>query len=123
MAEVFTQNGIGLVKASNARVQGWLIVKEFLKMRSDGKPGLLITEDCQRLIKDLPALQHDEKNPSDVAKEPHDITHVNDAMRYGLIFRTLSAEVEVLREEEEEGLTDYEEAMTGGEASASYITF
>ena len=123
MAEVFTQNGIGLVKASNARVQGWLIVKEFLKIRADGKPGLLITEDCQRLIKDLPALQHDDNNPSDVAKEPHNITHINDALRYGMIFRTMSAEVEIQQEEEEFGLTDYEEAMTGGEASASYITF
>lgn len=75
MAEVFTTNGIGLVRANNARIQGWLILKEFLKMRPDGKPGLLITEDCPRLIKDLPALQHDEKNPSDAAKEPHDITH------------------------------------------------
>lgn len=123
MAEVFTQNGIGLVRASNARVQGWMIVKEFLKVREDKKPGLLITEDCQRLIKDLPALQHDEKNPSDVAKEPHDITHAPDALRYGLIFRTLSAEHEVERERDEFEPVDYDDNMTGGEATAGYISF
>ena len=123
MAEVYTQNGIGLVKASNSRVQGWLILKECLKVRRDGKPGLLITENCSRLIKDMPALQHDDKNPSDVAKEPHDITHINDALRYGMIFRTLNAQHEVVREEEYEGLEDYDDAMTGGEASASYIAY
>ena len=124
MAEVFTTNGIGLVRANNARIQGWLILKEFLKMRPDGKPGLLMTEDCPRLIKDLPALQHDEKNPSDCAKEPHDITHSPDAIRYGLIFRTMAAETEEVRpDEEDEGLEDYDDAMTGGEAAASYIGY
>lgn len=124
MAEVFTTNGIGLVRANNARIQGWLILKEFLKMRPDGKPGLLMTEDCPRLIKDLPALQHDEKNPSDCAKEPHDITHSPDAIRYGLIFRTMAAEAEEVRaDEEDEGLEDYDDAMTGGEAAASYIGY
>lgn len=124
MAEVYTQNGIGLVKASNSRVQGWLIVKEFLKMHPDGKPGLLVFEDCARLIKDLPALQHDDKNPSDVAKEPHDITHVPDALRYGLIYRTMCAEHEAVSEDyEEDRLEDYDDAMHGGEVSDSYIAY
>lgn len=124
MAEVYTQNGIGLVKASNSRVQGWLIVKEFLKMRADGKPGLLVFEDCERLIKDLPALQHDEKNASDVAKEPHDITHAPDALRYGLVYRTMCAEHEYISEsDDEEQLEDYDDAMTGGEVTGSYMAY
>jgi phage terminase large subunit len=125
MAEVYTQNGIGLVKASNSRVQGWLTMKEYLKIRADGKPGLMIFEDCARLIKDLPALQHDEKNPSDVAKQPHDITHINDALRYGLIYRTMCAEVEAVSDydDDEGALEEYDDAMTGGELTGSYISY
>ncbi len=63
MAEIFMENGIGIVRASSQRVQGWMVVKEFLKERPDGRPGMLFTEDCPRMIRDLPALQHDEKEP------------------------------------------------------------
>lgn len=125
MAEVFTQNGLGLVRASNQRVQGWLLMKEFLKMRTDGKPGLMISEDCPRLIRDIPALQHSDKNPSDCATEPHDITHAPDAIRYFCAFRAMSAQAE-----EGRGATfdddydeDYDDYMTGGEASQSYLSF
>ena len=34
------------------------------------------------LIRTLPAVQHDEKNPNDVANEPHELTHAPDALRY-----------------------------------------
>ena len=123
MAEIFTANGIGLVKAGNQRVQGWLVMKEFLKVRPDGRPGLLITGDCARLIRDLPALQHDDKNPSDVATEPHDITHAPDALRYGLVFRTMGAVLEETREPDQDEGVDYDDAMTGGEADAGYLEF
>lgn len=75
MAEIFTECGMGLVKGNNSRVQGWLNVKEMMKPMGDGKPGLLIFNDCRGLIDDLQALQYDDKNPSDAAKEPHEITH------------------------------------------------
>ena len=78
MAEIFAQNGLGLLKASNSRVQGWMALKEMLKplKNEQDRPGLLVTEDCVGLIENLPAIQHDEKNPSDCATEPHDITHI-----------------------------------------------
>lgn len=125
MAEIFTQNGLGLVKASNSRVQGWLWMKEMLKVRSDGKPGLMISADCQRLIRDLPALQHDEKNPSDCAKEPHDITHSPDAIRYFCTFRAMSAELEPVREvwHDDDYAEDYDDFMTGGGASDGYLSY
>lgn len=37
---------------------------------------------CKGLIDDIMAIQHDEKNPSDCAKQPHDLTHRPDALRY-----------------------------------------
>lgn len=125
MAEIFTENGVGLVRANNQRVQGWMVVKEFLKERADGKPGMLITEDCPRLIRDLPALQHDEKNPSDCAKEPHEITHSPDAIRYGLIYRTMGARLEPVRPDRDDVdyVEDYDDYMTGGDATDGYLSY
>ena len=99
MAEIFAQNGLGLLKASNNRVQGWMAVKELLKpMKSDtDRPGLLVAENCTGLIRNLPAIQHDEKNPSDCATEPHDITHICDAARYFCVTRVLGAQKEEIR--------------------------
>lgn len=123
MAEIFTQNGIVLVKANNSRVQGWLQVKEALKMRKDGSPGLLVSSDCPTLIRHLPAVQHDSKNPSDIAKEPHEFTHSPDALRYFCIYRTMGAQRAEVAELEEDEELDYDQAMTGGEPSGSYLTY
>jgi phage terminase large subunit len=88
--EVFHENGIPFITTKNDRVEGWLMVKELLKVRSvkqvDGsvirKPQLLIFSNCTQLIKHLPIIQRDLKNPNDCSKEPHDITHSPDAIRY-----------------------------------------
>jgi phage terminase large subunit len=123
MAEVYAQNGVGLVKASNSRVQGWLTLKEYLKPGRDGRPMLLVSEDCPCLIRNLPSLQHSEKNPSDCATEPHDITHICDAARYFVQFRTLGAIRPQARDEDDEDdeRQDYDEAMCGGEPDDSYL--
>lgn len=128
MAEIFAQNGLGIVKASNSRVQGWMAVKELLKpLRDDkDKPALLVTEECKGIIRNLPAIQHDDKNPSDCATEPHEITHILDALRYFAVTRTLNAErVYTPRPEdfEPEQLTDYDEEMTGGDMTENYLTY
>lgn len=121
MAEVFTVNGVGLVKANNSRVQGWLTLKEYLKLGRDGKPMLRVSEDCAGLIRNLPALQHSDKNPSDCATEPHNITHICDAMRYFVQFRTLGAVKAEVREAEDEGMEGFDDAMCGGEVDGSYL--
>lgn len=126
MAEIFTQYGLGLLKASNNRVQGWMAVKELLKpMKSDtDRPGLLVTENCVGLIRNLPSIQHDEKNPSDCATEPHEITHICDAARYFCVTRVLGAQKieEKIVDDFDEG-EDYDEAMTGGEMTADYLSY
>ena len=126
MAEVFTQNGIGLVRANNSRIQGWLIMKEYMKVQSDGKPRMLVFDVCDRLVRDVQSIQHDDKNPSDCAKEPHDITHTCDAIRYGLIFRTMKAErlsSAPSRFDEDETGEEYDDAMCGGEVSTGYLSY
>ena len=124
LAELWTENGIGIVKASNNRVQGWLALKELLKIK-DGNPMFMVSGDCTALIRNLPALQHDEKNPSDCATEPHEITHICDAARYFAITRTLSPEMvrPVVYDDDFDTEEDYDEAMTGGEMDSSYLYY
>lgn len=89
--ELFRDNGLIFTKASNNRVAGWLNVKEWLKVRKvrHEQIGELIEDcdlkifnNCINLIRCLPQLQHDDKNPNDVATEPHELTHITDALRY-----------------------------------------
>ncbi len=85
-ADLFSESNQYLTKADNNRVQGWLAVHEWLKLYTD-EQGLLnsklkIFNNCTNLIRTLPAITHDEKNPNDVATEPHELTHLPDALRY-----------------------------------------
>ena len=95
--EVFYKNGVFLTKAGNKREHGWLTVKEWLKpyKRKNEHTGDIIMDSdlkifsvCHNLIRCLPELQHDEKNPNDVATEPHEITHIPDALRYFCVQHT-----------------------------------
>lgn len=96
-AELFYEGGVDLVKASNNRIAGWLNVKEWLRVKKvrheqTGElyedSDLKIFSNCLNLIKYLPQLQHDEKEPNDVATEPHEPTHITDALRYFCVSRT-----------------------------------
>lgn len=89
-AQLFLENGINLIPSKNDRVQGWYCLKEWLKPidsrdEQTGEPiktaAMKITKNCVNLIRTLPQLQHDEKNPNDVANEPHELTHAPDALR------------------------------------------
>ena len=120
MAELFAANGVALVKASNSRVQGWMAMKEFLKQRADGAPGLVIFPDCQRLIRDLEVVQHDRKNPSDVAGTPHEYTHSPDAIRYLCAFRTGDAREQPTEVREDENYMNY---LIGAGRSESFLRY
>lgn len=121
MAQVFLENGLDLVRANNSRVQGWMALKELMKPMADGRPGLLVFESCRGLIDDLMAIQHDEKNPSDCAKHPHEVTHRPDALRYFAQLRTLKPELPAQEEEDLPRKTGYESYMTGGGVTESYL--
>lgn len=96
-AELFREGNIDLTKSSNNRIVGWQAVKEWLKVKKvkNEQTGeiyedsdLKIFSNCINLIKYLPQLQHSEKNPNDVATEPHEPTHITDALRYFCVMRT-----------------------------------
>ncbi len=124
MAQIWQECGVGIVRGNNSRVQGWMAVKEALRVRG-GKPGLHISRDCAGLLDCLPALQHDEKNPSDCATQPHEITHLPDALRYFCQYRVLKPEMlqPITEDEEEPTQTPYQQAMCGGAISRGYIGF
>ena len=92
VADIFAEHGIFLTKTSNDRVAGWLAVKEWLRVYGDeqGIPcaNLRIFPRCSNLIRCLPQLQYDEKHPSDVATEPHELTHGPDAIRGFCVYWT-----------------------------------
>lgn len=96
-ADIFAESGIPLTKAKNDRVQGWYDLAEWLKVRADEQgiesSKLRIMENCKNLIRTLPSLQCDEKHPNDISREPHELTHAPDALRYFVAGRPVSAPV------------------------------
>lgn len=84
-AERFAEEGLRLSQVvARSRVDGWMDLHEWLKGE---EPALRIFSTCGNLIRCLPLLQHDARNPNDCATEPHEITHAPDALRYLLAGR------------------------------------
>ena len=85
-AELFGDNDEWLEKAENNRVQGWYNVKEWLNPYEDEQgimtASLVIFKNCVNLIRCLPQVQCDEKDPNDVSTDPHELTHSVDSLRY-----------------------------------------
>lgn len=85
--DIFNKFDLRFIKADNDRITGWLAVKERISDGSlkvfEGRANQL--SYCMRL------LQHDEVRINDVAKDPHEITHLPDSLRYFSIMRSKSA--------------------------------
>ncbi|SHI11418.1 phage terminase large subunit [Sporobacter termitidis DSM 10068] len=128
MAELFMLSGVPIVRADNSRVQGWLQVKEALAPRADGGPSLLFFKNCTETTGAMEAILTDEKNPNDCATEPHDITHLPDAVRYYCVSRTLKTEREApgaarIPLEDDDAGENYDAFMTGGAAGRGYLEY
>lgn len=122
-ADFFSDHGVYLTKVSNDRINGWMAVKEWLRVVPDdaGNPTarLRIFNTCPNLIRCIPALQYDEKKVNDAAKEPHEITHSNDAIRYFCVYWTYAADVPVSKATKrwtKDMREDYENADSEGKA-------
>ncbi len=91
-ALLFGENGLSLTQSNNDRQAGWLALKELLKERiapnGERYVRLKIFRTCTNLIRTLPQILIDEKNPDDCAKEPHELTHAPDSLRYFAIYWT-----------------------------------
>ena len=91
-AELFGDNELWLTKTDNSRVQGWYNLKEWLKPYEDEQKimtaSLVIFKNCVNLIRCLPQLQCDPKDPNDVDRTSnHELSHGPDALRYWIAGR------------------------------------
>lgn len=91
VADIFMEQDIPLTQVDNDRINGWQDVHEWLKPYDTtdiitGEPkkaaGLRFFRNCRNVIRCLPMIQYDDHKPNDVAKEPHELTHAPDAIRY-----------------------------------------
>lgn len=102
-ADIFSEGGIELDKTNNDRIQGWLQVKEWLKVFLDEQghrnTKLKIFSNCKNLIRCISQIQCDEKRIGDVANEPHELTHAPDALRGFCIYWTCEP-VQVVKDKE-----------------------
>lgn len=91
IAELFCENGVWLTKINTERIEGWLCLKEWLKVKLDENGSkhsdMVISSECKNLIRCLPLLMHDKQNTGDVSTRPHEITHAPDALRYFAVTR------------------------------------
>lgn len=81
-ADVFASHGLYLTPAQNDRIAGKRKVDALFEALPDGKPGLLIFENCVNLIKTLPSLVYDKTRVEDVDTKGDD--HAYDSLRYAL---------------------------------------
>ena len=139
MAETFTKNGVPLIKSDNNRVQGHMILKELLApipltdkyVRSmygdkcpDKLPGIMFFNNVEKACVDLRDIQADDNNPNDCSKQPHEVTHTVDSLRYLCVMRYAPAEAPVQQAPvDEDEPEDYEDFMTGGAITDSYMDY
>ena len=112
-ADIFRENGLTLLKANRNREAGWLAIKELMQVK-EGDSRLKIFSNCKDLIEHLPALQRDLKKPTDCMTEPHDITHLPDALRYFCLQYTTPAKAEDTRSAEVKELDRYKAKVLRG---------
>lgn len=138
MADTFIANGLPIVKSDNNRVQGHMMIKDMLapipikdpKVKRlfpgmESLPALMFFDDLEKVISDVRDIQSDDNNPNDCSKQPHEVTHTVDGIRYYCISRVIpSTKEELVVEEdfdEETAEESYDEYMCGGDLSPSYL--
>lgn len=90
--QALLQTGLGdrivMQKANNARIPGWLKVREYFSKAPDGFPWLQISPLCRDLVRTIPTLIHDDRSThaEDVDGKCED--HSAEALRYGVMTLT-----------------------------------
>lgn len=89
IAEQWAAAGLRTLPASNARVDGWVNVREYLRVPIDdngvGRPRLFVFDTCSELIREIRNARQDPRHPEDVDTTGSD--HALDALRYLLATR------------------------------------
>ena len=89
-----------IIRADNRRIPGWRHLREYLSVYEQPTDnGVIKTaqfrifDNCKTAIRTLSSITKDERNPEDVADEPHELTHMPEAIRYGMMSRPQAARV------------------------------
>ena len=86
-ALLFSEAGVDLTKSNNDFEDGCAAMKEWTKPRADGKARLRLLEGCApNLFRCMSKIQRDKRRPNVYAKDPHDLTHDPDGLRYFCIY-------------------------------------
>lgn len=94
--ENYHKEGVMIFPGSNARIPGWMQVRNFLAIDPrTGTPWLQIFDYCVNVIREFEDAVRDQDNTEDLDTDGSD--HAIDACRYGLMTRPAPAEV--LKEE------------------------
>jgi len=91
-AEIFEEHGVNLIQVNSSFEQGCVNIKEYLlpieeKDEQTGLPYItskltFIKGKCPNLERCIVKIQKDKNKPNVYAKQPHDLTHIVDALRY-----------------------------------------
>ena len=123
--ETFMLNGVTFSKASNDRKAGWMQIHERLKPTGaeDGLPParLQIFSSCRDLIRCLSSIKTSEKDVNDVADEPHELTHLPDALRYFCVMHEVRAREPDNRTQEKRLIDTTKQRLFGKQNKGSRI--
>jgi hypothetical protein len=80
------ENGIPTVAVRSNVLQGLEAVRQLLKIRADGKPGLYVSKRCVETIKEFNLYSYPEANTATNGEEPmKEYDHAMDALRYFVV--------------------------------------
>ena len=93
-AQLFEESGVSLTKTSNDFAAGCAGMKEWLRPKGENQKSRLtiIEGTAPNLYRCLQKIQKDKKRPNVYAKDPHDLTHDVDSLRYFCVWWTNIAE-------------------------------
>lgn len=119
-AQIFADHGVELVRASADFAAGCAAMKEWLRPDERGAPRLTFApRAAPNLYRCLQKIQKDEKRPDVYAKDPHELTHDCDSLRYFCVWWVSAAETSAPRRRarwEPDLYEDYENADEAGKA-------
>ena len=88
-ADIYADHGLYISKGDNDRKGGLMKIREAMRYKPDGEPGLIILSSCKNLIWQFENLPTNARDPEDVDTNFED--HAYDALRY-LMSGTTGAE-------------------------------
>lgn len=93
-AELLIRGGVGIVRADNQRESGWQEMYRRLSHET-GEPMMYVFETCREFIRQIPAVEADEKRPEDITQRNRGgEDHIADETRYACMARPMVRDAE-----------------------------